>query len=318
MELTMVNRGDFERFYAAELQPVLAQTETTRKSVSAFRKTRNTGLIICVAAGLIIFVAGGGAALIVPALAAIALVWIYNSKKSAFAGEFKNIVIGRIIKFINPDAVYEPQSYMPEHEYQASSLYRKKYDNYNGEDFFSGKYDKTAFFCSELHTSYETKDEKGHTHTHTIFDGLFFVADFNKYFNGETYVWQDGFADDSFVGRLFSSFSSSKEQVDLEDPEFEAAFSVYSTDQVEARYILSPSLMQRLLQLKQKMNCPMSCSFVGSKMYMAFETDLDLFEPGISETNETLEAAWGYVLQFRLFFDIIDDLNLNVRIWTKG
>ena len=36
----------------------------------------------------------------------------------------------------------------------------------------------------------------------------------------------------------------------LENPDFEKTFDVYSTDQIEARYLLSPSMMERLLALE--------------------------------------------------------------------
>ena len=39
-----------------------------------------------------------------------------------------------------------------------------------------------------------------------------------------------------------------RDVVKLEDPEFEKEFVVYAHDQVEARYVLSPSLMRRLLE----------------------------------------------------------------------
>ena len=180
-------------------------------------------------------------------------------------------------------------------------------------------HDKTRFYCSELHTEYKTSDSKGHTSWHTIFKGLFFVADFNKHFSGRTYVWDNGNAEVSttMVGRWFSSFSQELERVNLESPEFEHEFDVYSTDQVESRYLLSPSLMVRMVELKKRMNCELQFSFVATKLYMAFPLDINLFEPGIHSSNENFETAWKYVTQFNLFFDIIDELNLNTRIWTK-
>lgn len=39
--------------------------------------------------------------------------------------------------------------------------------------------------------------------------------------------------------------------VRLEDPEFEKIFVVYSSDEVEARYILSTSFMERLVEFRK-------------------------------------------------------------------
>ncbi len=41
------------------------------------------------------------------------------------------------------------------------------------------------------------------------------------------------------------------EMVHLEDPRFDGVFTVYSTDQVEARYLLTPTFMERLADLPE-------------------------------------------------------------------
>lgn len=316
----MITREAFQRFYNSELQPLLAQTETERKSVASANTIHIIALVVLGVIAISVFAAGGEAAVIIPIVIGIGVVWWYKTKKQAFSNNFKQTIITRIIKFISPVSVYEPQSIVSESEYRNSGLYQKDYDKYDGEDYFEGVHEKTSFFCSELHTQYKTTDSKGHTSWHNIFEGLFFVADFNKNFSGRTYVWQNngGEASNTFIGKLFSSFSRSVERVHLESPEFESTFDAYGTDQIEARYILSPSLMERLLHVQQRMNCCLCCSFIDSKLYMAFETDIDLFEPGILNSNESMDVAWSYVLQFNLFFDIITELNLNTRIWTKG
>jgi hypothetical protein len=54
---------------------------------------------------------------------------------------------------------------------------------------------------------------------------------------------------------LLLAFASCKnkpklEEIKLEDPEIRKNFVVYSTDQVEARYLLTPSFIQRFKRLK--------------------------------------------------------------------
>jgi hypothetical protein len=81
---------------------------------------------------------------------------------------------------------------------------------------------------------------------------------------------------------MFNVFGSGEglKRVGLEDPKFEKVFEVYGSDQVEARYLVHPVLMERLLDLE--------ASFHGQKLRCAFEYgDLliaveggNLFEPG--------------------------------------
>lgn len=317
----MVNQESFRSFYNRELHPLLVQTEARRKSVQQWAYAMYIAIAIAAIVVLIMFGSGASpnAGVAIPIAAAIITGWVYTDKKEKFANEYKLAIISKIVQFVSPGCAYSPTHHISETDYNNSNLHRREYDRFNGEDYFEGRHQKTDFYCSELHTEYKTTDSKGRTSWHTIFRGLFFVADFNKNFSGGTYVWGDGHAEVSstMIGRFFSSFSRQVERVELEDPEFEHYFDVYSTDQVEARYILSPSLMQRMVNLRQKMNCLMECSFVQSKMYMSFPLSNDLFEPGIHRANDNFETAWSYVSEFGLFFEIIDELNLNNRIWTK-
>ena len=99
---------------------------------------------------------------------------------------------------------------------------------------------------------------------------MFQIAGFQKDFQGHTTVLRNS---------LFKlSFSGSR--VKLENPDFEKTFDVYSTDQIEARYLLSPSMMERLLALDREFNKNITISF---KMIPGFGNgDQDI---GIFETN---------------------------------
>jgi hypothetical protein len=135
-------------------------------------------------------------------------------------------------------------------------------DRYRGEDYIEGVIDKTDIRLSELHTEYRqvTYDSKGRRREHwvTIFRGLFISADFHKHFHGVTLVlpdteqsWLGGF------GQWLQSISAKLgnqpgELVKMEDPEFERLFKVFSTDQVEARYILTPNMIRRIVDFRKQ------------------------------------------------------------------
>lgn len=76
----------------------------------------------------------------------------------------------------------------------------------------------------------------------------------------------------------FANFSFKEEQkILLEDPRFTDQFIVYSTDQVEARYVLSTALMERIVELKQKFDQPILLSFQNNQMYLAVKNENGLF-----------------------------------------
>ena len=106
--------------------------------------------------------------------------------------------------------------------------------------------------------------------------------------------------------------------VELENPEFEKLFTVYGTDQVEARYILSTSLMERLVNFRRKANTRLHLSFIHSKVYVALSVNKNLFEPNVFSSGVKSGYLKEYFNYLELVTGIIDDLNLNLRIWGKG
>ncbi len=62
--------------------------------------------------------------------------------------------------------------------------------------------------------------------------------------------------------------SKKNQLIKLEDPTFEKHFVVYGTDQVEARYILSPAVMYRLSFIREKLNRPLMLSVIGNTVYL--------------------------------------------------
>jgi len=151
------------------------------------------------------------------------------------------------------------------------------------------------------------------------FVGMFAVVDFNKKFKGYTIVLPD--AMEKRVGYLAKNLQTLNaargELVHLEDMEFENDFMVYSTDQVEARYILSTSLMEKITRLKRKIDKPIMLSFNKNKLYLGiqhphdflcFDKKKNLLTSNVFEKiHDDVYAAIG----------IVEDLNLNTRIWKN-
>lgn len=71
------------------------------------------------------------------------------------------------------------------------------------------------------------------------------------------------------------------DEVRLEDPKFSKRFNVYSSDQIEARYLVSPAFMERFYDLQTAFGAKkIKCSFVDETLMIAIETNKNLFEIG--------------------------------------
>jgi hypothetical protein len=241
-----------------------------------------------------------------------------------YVSDFKAAIIMPLVKFVDEALEYNPYSYIPEDAFIRSRMFSPKPDRYKGDDLVTGKLGATQVAFSGVHAEYmtTTTDGKGHTQTqwHTIFKGLFFVGDFNKDFQRTTVVLPD-YAE-KFLGKWGQmlqgmTFLSDLKLVKLEDPQFEHEFVVYSQDQIEARYILSTSLMQRIVKFKADTGKDISLSFVGSKVFVAVPHTEDMFEPRLFRTLLDFEIVRQYFENLNIGVEVVEDLNLNTRIWSK-
>ena len=322
----MKSDEEFRSYFEKALKPLLEVLDAKRKSIVS-KLLLFGGMIAGLAGVLTVLVMhstpdmGAVFFVLIPAGLLIGGLWWWLTH--GFIHEFKLAVIAKVVAFVDPELIYQPTGSIRRSEFEASTLFKQRIDRYKGEDLVSGTMGKTAMRFSEVHAEYKTesRDSKGRrkTHWHTIFKGLFFIADFNKEFRGRTVVLPD--TAERLLGRfgkMLQKMNVSRDDlVKLESPEFEKEFAVYGTDQVEARYILSTSLMERILNFKRKTRVPVSVAFVHSNVYVALQTRKNMFEPRIFRTLLNFDIVAGYLEDLRLAVGIVEELNLNTRIWTK-
>lgn len=217
--------------------------------------------------------------------------------------------------------VFTPQSGLPEYEFISSDLFTTEPDRYKTQDLISGTADKTSFEFAEVKAEYKTETQtKNGTKTtwHTIFEGIIFVADFNKNFSVSTVVRPKNFG--ASLGAWFSknvfSFGNT-EVVQLENIDFDNKFVTYSRSQIEARYILTPAMMERILDLNNKSDETISISFIHSKMYIAFPLYHNYFEAPIHSSLLVPDLLTDDLSIVQFMHDIVHELDLNTRIWGK-
>ena len=319
----MKTAEEFKAFYTQELSSTLQELEFERKKGTRLV----TFLLLTILAG------GFGIALpfilILPSSIAIvsgvALVLgiVYWSIKiyrvsSALKVRFKAEVIKELVHFVDPSLSYEPKGLISQSEFTGSKIFIQGIERYKGDDLVSGTIGQTDVRFCELNAEYATRDNKGNKQYHTIFKGIFFIADFHKDFVGETVVVPDT-AERLFgkLGTMFQKMNISRaDLVKMENPEFEKAFAVYGTDQVEARYILTPALMERIMDFKNKSR-KIHLSFLHSKVYLAISVSNNLFEPPFFKSMLRYSLVEDYFNYLILSVNIVEDLDLNTRIWTK-
>lgn len=146
------------------------------------------------------------------------------------------------------------------------------------EDLFRGAYKSSAFDLYEGHLEQRHTDSKGRTRYSTVFRGQLIRMHFPREFLGVTIVRRDAGVFNVFGGG--NAAGHKLERVRLVDSRLERSFEVWGTDQVEARYLLHPVMMERLLELESKLHGKrLRCAFQDGDVLVAVEGG-NLFEPG--------------------------------------
>lgn len=77
--------------------------------------------------------------------------------------------------------------------------------------------------------------------------------------------------------------------------------------------------MERLVQFRERPETGdhLFISFARSNVYVAVPCGRDMFEPRLFRTLFDFGMIQEYFLDFTLALGIVEDLDLNTRIWTK-
>ncbi len=95
----------------------------------------------------------------------------------------------------------------------------------------------------------------------------------------------------------------------LEDPEFNKKYNAYSQDQIEGRYLITTSFMERFKNLHTAFGTKKAkCAFVGDKIMFALSTKKNLFElsEGIFCSLKNPKQTKVFYDEISAIYDIID------------
>ncbi len=171
------------------------------------------------------------------------------------------------------------------------------------DDIFIGKHKNVSIEIAEVrYYKKEIQEDK------ITFKGVCVVLDINKRFNGHTLVTSD-------TGLHISPIYGLKHTL-LEDVKFEKMFDVFTEDEVEARYLLTPSFMERLVNVKRTFNAAkISCAFYMNKLFISIDTGKDMFSLGnLTVSTDNYRQFYQMFEEVTSIIELIDQLKLDQKI----
>ena len=132
----------------------------------------------------------------------------------------------------------------------------------------------------------------------TVFKGVVIKLDMNKNFTSHTVITPDTLFHQSPVKDL--------RHTTLEDVQFEKKFDVFTNDEVDARYLITPTFMERLKGMKTAFKADkIRCAFYGQYLLVGLSTNKDLFS--LCSLVKPMDDAQQY---FQMYEEIVSIVKL--------
>lgn len=223
---------------------------------------------------------------------------------------FKQEVMPRLAATIGDNITYNYRDGIKESKCMEAKLLKRP-DQFYTEDLVKGEFEGVRFASSDIIMKERKvrRDSKGRTYVtyETYFSGRWFVYDFNKTFKGIIQVREGGFLDGPQWGLGLKKFQ-------MEDVEFNKKFSTYATNQHDAFYVLTPTLMEKIKELEKKYPGRIYMSFIGTELHIAVNGAKNAFEaPVFRPIDEKFIEEQLYDL--KLIQDMVHELRLNRNIF---
>lgn len=316
--VTLTQETDDE--FIARVKPHLADIEKIReKNYALYRSRCKRGIIILLLAAP--FIIGIDYVLLFTQ-------WVFRSQHAILAGFillvptggiylwattpkigyeelYKHQILPRIAAALGLSA-YKEHGKIPEDEMLPSDI-MPVHNYYHSEDYFEGTYKGASVRFAEIKLAQEAPTENNGDlkPKQTVFAGLaLLVAMPHGKFTGQTVVLCHHVASEERA----EAKDLNMEKVDLVDPKFNRLYGVFTTDQVEARYLLDPAMMERVENLKAIYNAyDVKISYYDDKVLVLLSCDRNLFAPpAISVPATDIETLTALKKEVEKALDLID------------
>ncbi|OJJ23497.1 hypothetical protein BKI52_03805 [marine bacterium AO1-C] len=317
----MIKQVEIQTLFHRQLKNNIKHIEANRKRVIGYQVAQVVGylLVLAVLCFWNFLMAIDSWAFLSALMLATGVIYVsslaHQAQRQAYHKKYKRYIVRPIAECIDPDWRYEAFKGIDSKQFKASKLFPLGYDIYQSDDLISGWIGQTDFQCADVHIQRFQKLNG----IRSVFQGLFFHADFHKHFRGRIFVSPDftkgrwgnagTFIQKNFVGQ--------GQLVKMENLEFERLFMVHATHSTEARYVLTPIIMEAMVKLRQFYDSPIYFSFIGTRMYCAIDFEEELFEPSIYRSAVNYRDIQFIYALLKMNKIIVEQMQLNTRIWTK-
>ena len=249
---------------------------------------------------------------------AILYLWYWAlSPITGYKSSVKDEVYPNIFSYFGSDFIYKSESLMEAETFSNAGIV-PRFIKEKCEDYIKGRYNGALIELTEAQLL--TFRHRYDLRSQTVFRGYLIRLKMNKKFSGHTAVrnhqgWIRKVYSRVFSINWFPTKISELEKVGFEDPVLQRKFEVRSSDQVEARYLLTPTFMESLIDLE---HCfgekTVSCAFYDNDLLISVKHKSNKFEVGSAFNAMTFVEECKFIREeMNIIFRIIDILQQNEK-----
>ncbi|QQG36046.1 MAG: DUF3137 domain-containing protein [Micavibrio aeruginosavorus] len=238
--------------------------------------------------------------------------WVTQPRRE-YAKAYKTDILPQIARLFG-NLSYQVDGKIPMSDLEPSKII-PFHNRYKSEDCFTGTYKGIRITLSEIHLERRERSGKRTTYT-TVFKGLaVLVAMPREKFYGHTVLMENV----SGFGKWFQKQSTGLKHADLVDPEFEKAFDVFTNDQVEARYLIDPAMVENLKTMRDAYDArTFSAAYYKNQVLVLLPSKHNYFEPANIEVPATdsqsiisMKEELGHILSLVDRLEVYDAVSLH-------
>ena len=135
------------------------------------------------------------------------------------------------------------------------------------------------------------------------------AIDYPKKFSGTVVIIDNNFA--------YGIKRKDLEKIQLENPVFNDKFTVRTNDMQLGYYLLTPQLVEKIMELKQSTKGNVIACFKNGYLHIFINDGKDSFEPNINNVNLMADIQ-KFIKDFTLVSGTIDILDVNNSVYVQG
>lgn len=306
--------------FEEELRPAMEKLEALRrKKYAAYQSHKKTAALLALAlipAALHTDyrILNGTGFPFISLLTALSLAVWAIAPRLTYAAAYKKHALPALAALFG-DFIYQEDGGIPEEDLQRSKIL-PHYDRITAEDYFKGRYKNTELCFAEIRLKEERKIKKYErskyvekTELVDVFQGLAVLVTLpeNKFFGHTVAVQNRG-----RIAEYLHEKATGLKRADLVSPTFEKDYDVYTSDQVEARYLIDPIMIERIQELKGFYGTQgISLAYYDNHFLALIPSRKNLFEPPKINIQTLDTETLAYLKQeIENVLHIIDHLKL--------